>query len=250
MRSAAPEELAETSTDSLTSRLTGLLARTASDLAEMAAIVGELDRRGVDLTGLRIGLIGYLRRIAAGSLAPEAVVRFASNPRLLDRVATLPIDTQRSLASGQTVALAVFRGESVDSRQFDPLGLTEQQQRQVFAPGEIRAVDKQIPLLTQAAQQDRTRRKASIKTARVTVDPQTREIRINRTVIPHGELLQAIRQISDPTPQGDEPTVPVQVKLTEEQHRRLKVHCAKYDSTIGETIITSLASAGVFRNPF
>lgn len=235
-------------TESLKLRLSGLLARTASDLQEMAEIVAELDSRKVDLHGLRIGLLGYLRRIATGTLAPEAVVRFASAPALLERISTLPIDRQRDLARGETVALAVWQGESVTHRLFDPLTLTTQQQKQVFGSGEIRSVEQQIPLLTHTAQIDRTRRKAKLPGSRVRADRKTGDVIVNRTSIPYGELLAALSELSDPTP-DEEPTVPVQVKLTTEQHRRLKVHCAKYECTIAEAITLALAATGVFRNP-
>lgn len=236
-------------TESLKERLSGLLARTASDLVEMASIVSELDRRGEDLSGLRIGLTGYLRRIAAGTLAPEAVVRFASAPRLLDAVSTLPLTEQQRLASGEPVELAVWHGDTVDSRRFDPLSLTTLQQRQVFGDGRIRSVEDQIPLLTHT--QTLTRSRQPKRLGKVRADKSRGVLLINRTEVSPGEILSALAELGDPTPpasDGDELST-VAVKLTAEQHRRLKVYAAKYSASIGEIIIQSLAGTGVFRNP-
>lgn len=73
--------LSSETTDRLRERLAQILARTAEDLIEMARIVRELESRGEDLSGLRLGMIDYLRRIAAGQLLPGLVVRLSGQPR-------------------------------------------------------------------------------------------------------------------------------------------------------------------------
>ncbi len=241
--------ISEAPVSQLRERLTSILARTASDLAEMAAIVAELESRGEDLSGLRIGLVSYLRRIAAGTLLPEAVVRFSGSPRLLDKVATLPIDQQRKLAGGEPVEIAVWRGESVDSRRFDPLALTYQQQCQVFGDGQIRTVEQQVPLL--AHSQTLSRAKQPRRVGKVKIDKSRGVLLLNRSEISPGEILSALAELSDttPPPKEDEELSTVAVKLTAEQHRRLKVYAAKYSASIGEIVIQSLSASGVFRNP-
>lgn len=78
---------------------------TAASVAYLAACWCELERRGEDLSGLKIGLAPYLRDIAEGRLASEAVVAFAGQRLVLRWLTSLPIDDQRRLAGGAPVTV-------------------------------------------------------------------------------------------------------------------------------------------------
>jgi hypothetical protein len=88
-------------TDELKAELARLLGFTAENLLRLAVVVAELESRGEDLSDLKIGLLPLLRSIAAGTLLPEVVVRFAGQPRALKAVGALPLDEQRRFASGE-----------------------------------------------------------------------------------------------------------------------------------------------------
>lgn len=100
-------EITQWDTARLRSELTRALTLTAAGLAYLATIWNELTRRGEDLSDLRSGLATYLPLIANGTLAAEAVVQFAGQRGLLNRLAHRPIDEQRRLAAGEPVPVVV-----------------------------------------------------------------------------------------------------------------------------------------------
>lgn len=240
-------DLASLTTDELLARLESGLARTAADLAELALVFGELESRGYDLSGLRIGMARYLRSIARGQTTPQVVVRFSGLPSLLDRVMQLPLEEQARLAEGGKVSLAVFasEGDRITERLIDPLLLTGPQRLQVFGEGVIRTIEQQVPLLTQ--QVTLSKRKAR-PGQRVKALRETGEIQVGSRRYSAAELLAALASLSDPVEDdGEEPTT-LAVKLSPEQHRRLRVHAARHSTTIGQVVIDALAAAGAFRN--
>ena len=91
------ERLRTISTEQLRAELAQALGLTARHLLYLAAVWRELERRGEDLSDLRSGIGVYLPAIAAGSVLPETVVRFAGKPTLLRAVAALTPDEQRRL---------------------------------------------------------------------------------------------------------------------------------------------------------
>jgi hypothetical protein len=70
-------------------------------LIQVASVVYELERRGKDLSSLKIGLIPYLRKIAKGELLPELVVKYSGEPRSLQKVAKLPVTVQQEIFDGK-----------------------------------------------------------------------------------------------------------------------------------------------------
>lgn len=72
---------------------------TAENLLRLAVVVNELESRGEDLKHLRIGLLPILRKIASGKLLAEAVVAFAGQPALLQRVAAMPLEEQKQVVA-------------------------------------------------------------------------------------------------------------------------------------------------------
>lgn len=90
-------------TATLRAELSRALTITAHGLAYLAAVWAEPERRGEDLSDLRVGLAQYLPAIAAGRIAAEAVATFAGQSTVLKRVARLSLDDQRRLAAGEPV---------------------------------------------------------------------------------------------------------------------------------------------------
>jgi hypothetical protein len=87
-------------TDALRVELGRLLGFTAENLLRLAVVVTELERRGDDLGDLKIGLLPYLRDIAAGTLLPEIVVLCSGRRAVLRRTAALPVGEQALVVSG------------------------------------------------------------------------------------------------------------------------------------------------------
>jgi hypothetical protein len=94
-------QLRELSTEQLRQELIDRLGLTAESLLRTACLVAILEERGEDLSGLKIGLLDHLRKIAQGQLLPEIVVRFAGDGRLIRRIAELPIPDQQRILAGE-----------------------------------------------------------------------------------------------------------------------------------------------------
>ena len=131
-------------TAELKEELANGLRVTAASLLKIALVVRELEKRGESLSALRLGVMPYLRLIAAGTLLPEIVVRFAGQPSLIQRLAKLPIAEQRPLASGDPVKiLQRLCGDSYTLVSKDPIALTPTEAKQVFADNHVRQEDEQ-----------------------------------------------------------------------------------------------------------
>lgn len=239
-------ELSRASSDDLKARLGSLLARTAEDLREMSAIVAELERRGEDLAGLRLGIVDHLRRIAAGQLLPEIVVQYAGYPQLL-RVATgLPLPDQRRLLDEAAVALAVWREGRIEFRRADPLCLTPAQLRQVFIGERLRTDAEQVSYLESRAL-PKPDSKAGQR-SRVRADRQRGGVRIGRSFAPLGDVLEAIAQLRGyARVAGDEDTGMTQaaVRLSQDELRAIKVAAAQSDCSMTDLIRRALWATGL-----
>lgn len=113
-------DLTAASTDDLRAELARGLTLTAEVLTRLGAIWLELERRGEDLSALKSGLARTLPLIASGVLAAEAVVAFAGRPAVLRAIEGIPLERQRSLASGEPVEVIDPTSPAESSRM--PLG--------------------------------------------------------------------------------------------------------------------------------
>lgn len=155
LKPISPRDIAAADTSTLRAELARALTLTAKQLAYLAAIWRELERRGEDLSDLRTGLAVYLPAIAAGTLDAEAVVRFAGQRTLLARLATLPVPEQRRLTKGGALSVAVRTADgAVVPRQMPAASLTAQQVRMAIDGGRIRSMDEQMDLLASGAGDD------------------------------------------------------------------------------------------------
>lgn len=138
----------------LRSELTRAVTLTAAGLAYLAMIWNELTRRGEDLSELRSGLATYLPMIANGTLAAEAVVQFAGQRGLLNRLAHRPLDEQRRLAEGEPVPVAI----GAEERLLTARQLTMRQVAIVFDDqGRVRSPIEQRQALERRPERTRPR---------------------------------------------------------------------------------------------
>lgn len=72
--------------DVLKAELSRTLKVTSQYLVYMSMIWAELNKRGVDLSGLKSGLFEYIPLIAMNKLNPDLVIEFAGNKTLISSV--------------------------------------------------------------------------------------------------------------------------------------------------------------------
>lgn len=162
---AEPAELEALSTEALRKHLVDAIGITAHTLAHMGRIWRELERRGEDLSDLRTGLMVYMPLIAAGSLAPELVVRCAGQAMVLKAASELPVDMQqRLLTEGVSIVDIDATGAAVE-RTVPIDQLRAHQIRQVFQGAKLRTPVEQISLLSAV----RKARASSTKMVNVTL---------------------------------------------------------------------------------
>lgn len=242
-------DLAVMSTQDLRAELGRALNVSAQHLLYLAAVWQELQRRGEDLSELRVGLSQWLPQIAAGRVDANTVIRFAGSPTLLRAIAELPVPQQRAFADGEPVQVLTldptgqYRVAELPARD-----LTATQARIVFGAGSVRSVDQQRALLD-ADRLARQRRQPSLATAsKVRADTRTGTIVVGRTRVTVGELMAAVAAIYadrvGPIPEegGGRSLV---IQLTEEEHRAIKVRAAEGGATLQGLVRGGLGSLGL-----
>ena len=234
----------ELDNESLRKQLSEALKLTAQSLLRLAAIIRTLEERGEDLSGLRIGLLPYLRQIAYGQVLPETVIRYAESPMLVQAISRLPLPDQRRLATGEAVPFALRKGDgSVDHRLVDPLLLRREQVNLIFVRDHIRTVEEQIAVLEARPQADAATVPAS--RAKVQADRKRGGIQIGRVFAPANEVTTALAELVGPDSDETDRTATVNLKLTEEEHRRLKTRSAEIDVPMGTLVRRALRANGL-----
>ena len=240
----SPLDLSAVPEEDLLGRLSSLLAKTADDLREMAAIVAELERRGKDLSGLRLGIVDHLRRIAAGQLLPEVVVHFAGYPSLLRIAVQLPLPDQRKLVTEESLSLAVWREGRIQFRRVDPLCLSGPQVRQVFRGDHIRSDAEQVSYL-----EDRQAAPAAAEKPKRLGPPRRR----SRRPADRRGLRARGRRAGGPGRQcempaaaaGDEEKTHTAIVFHADEYRALKMAAAEGDTSITDLVRRALWTAGI-----
>lgn len=246
-----PADLVALSTADLRRELASSLHHTVAHFVRLAWIVRLLEERGEDLSDLRSGLLDYLRRIAYGQVLPEIVVRFASSPAMLRRIAALPLPDQRRIAAGETVPLVVW-GESgrPDVRQVDPAYLAADQMRRVFGPNGLRSESEQIVLLEAAGRvQPRPRQ---VRVSSITADCRRNVIRVGRTELQPAAIVQALAALAancEEEGADDNYTATSSFTLTERQQEALKAAAHRGNTTVSALVRRALGAYGLFAKP-
>lgn len=232
------------SVQQLREELARALTMTAQHLVRLAAVWAELESRGEDLSDLRTGLSVYLPQIADGRLDAEAVIRFAGLPTVLRSVSALPLDRQRALSRGEPVpVLTVDERGKYTTVELPAYTLTAAQARMVFDGDKIRSKTEQRATLESMRVRKATRTRPGPQN-RVRYDPKADLLRIGRSSATIGEVTAAMAEAKSA---DDGVTWPVDVsvllKLTEPEHRMLKVRAAEAGKSMQEYIRTMLKSA-------
>lgn len=172
-------------TDRLKQELSRALSVTARHLAYLAGIWQELERRGEDLSDLRIGLAEYLPAIAAGTLDPDAVIRFAGKKIMLKRLLGLPLEQQRQIATDTPVAVITQTSDGVIERQVAPSKLKAREIVQVLGTHGLRSADQQRQTL--APTRGRKHSRPIPSKALIMIDRETGALKIGRTYVRRGK---------------------------------------------------------------
>lgn len=85
----------------LDAELSTVVAATAASIAKIAAILRAKEERGHDISGIRLGMVRYLRMVSDGKLLPEAVATFGHRKQVLHKLAGLPPKEQEEFCSGK-----------------------------------------------------------------------------------------------------------------------------------------------------
>lgn len=133
-----PRTPAFMTTEELREELRRAVNLTARSVAYLAEVWTELERRGEDMSDIRIGLAPFLRDVAAGRLAPEAVLTFAGSRMVLRWVGRRPLAEQKRLASGAPVEVPTEEGP----RQIPATQLTVQHLRMLQKAREERVTGR------------------------------------------------------------------------------------------------------------
>lgn len=187
----------EMETPVLLRELRRALAVTAETIAYLGDVWRELERRGEDLSAYRVGLGEYLPLVAAGQLAPEAMVNFTGRLQLLRAVRLLPVDKQRQLAAGATVTVIREDRETgiLTPNEVPAVNLTGEQIRLVFDSGRMRDVAEQVNMIESARVAARRRRSLpASRHYRIHVDKAAKTVKIGRMVLPLQAVIDALTE--------------------------------------------------------
>jgi hypothetical protein len=224
------------------------LTLTAEHLTRLGAIWAELERRGEDLSDLRAGLAEWLPKIAAGRLAAEAVVAFATKRLLLRAIEGVPLEQQRRLAAGEEVqVLAPGNPEGIASvpvTRLPPAAI-----RLVFQDGELRTPQQQRLALRPRQQRRRDDDPEDERHYRPRYDHAAGVVRVGKMAVPLAELLAELSAAA--SPEGlpaiihKEEYLTVRVRLTTEEHARLLEHARQAELPEWEVCRKALRAFGL-----
>ena len=157
----------------------------------MSRLVGELERRGEDLSELKLGMLGYLRRIAAGQMLPEIAARYFGQPLLLSRASSMPLPDQERLVADQSVEVyEVDEDGQTSARRIPAHLLSAGQIRQVIGRNGIRGEQEQLLYARENRHKIRTE-------DGVVLDVRRRGIRVGQTFIPAKDLAGYLARLSE-----------------------------------------------------
>jgi hypothetical protein len=155
MNTPAIKDYSKLSTPDLHARLKRSLEASAAGLYEAAAIWSELNRRGEAPSAS--GIMQWLRRIATGELAAEAVVSFAGQDSLLIGLVGMPLDQQRKYAAGEAITVATFDADGGTVTEEKPLlQLSAREVKLAIDRGQVRPVKAQINSLKRSRTASKT----------------------------------------------------------------------------------------------
>lgn len=222
-----PYELGGMSTQQLREKLALSLTMTAKHLVFLATIWGELEKRGEDLSDLRMGMAVYLPQIAAGRLDADAVIRFAGQPTVLKSIAMLPVAEQREIAHGKPVSVLTVNAQGeYENAELPAYTLTAAQARMVFGGDKLRTPKEQQALF-ESVKLAKSKRVVPGPQNKVRYDAKADVLRIGRSSATVGEVVGALTLDAIPPDDSVADLEPVVFKLPPSAKRVLKVRAAE-----------------------
>ena len=239
-------QLKEMDTPALRQELANALGMSANSLVYLAAIWTELEKRGEDLSDLRQGWWAYIPAIAAGTVLPETVAKFAGRPTLLRAISLLPPNEQRAIVDGKSIEFAVREGDQYTHRMLPIHALSPTQSRQVFDERNrtIRTVAEQIAILTGAPRPAAKMYKAP-KRGSLRANREKNMVMLGRKPLNPADLIAALGDLRSPeTASEEDAEKPIVAKLTEAEHAKLSHAAVDGKTTIGQLIRNALRAVG------
>jgi hypothetical protein len=133
--------------DELREALTRCLRHIGKSIRDAAAIVGELESRGEDLSdipGLR-WLLPYLRRIHAGQMLPELLTNQLGSMNVVERAQFLPLPDQKKVADDEPLPVVILDDAGLPQTVvIAPSRMRPEQVQAVFNKGHIRSEPEQV----------------------------------------------------------------------------------------------------------
>ena len=123
--------------------LLNAFSMTAHYLGVAVVLVAEIESQAGDLNDVRCVDLHLFRKVAAGQLLFEVLVKLWGRRALLSRVANLPIPDQQKVAIGEGVAMLVQGKNGPETLYPNPLLLDLNQIKQVFDKDHIRSEEEQ-----------------------------------------------------------------------------------------------------------
>lgn len=140
------DQLTNLSDEELLLEIRRRMVSCAESLVALAGAVGPAVRRGLDLSFMNPLLVDVLRRIESRQVDPVLAERFM-HMRVFQRLKSLPMDDQRTIASSGIVEIVVRRGDRFDTRMMPIDALTTDQASLVFSKGRVRSKTEMIAVL-------------------------------------------------------------------------------------------------------
>lgn len=189
---STPINVEQADTATLRKELVSALTMTARQLGYLATIWKELERRGEDLSELRMGIAAYLPMIANGKLDADLVVKYAGQKMLLAAAAKLTLAEQHKLAESGYVTVLKLDGLGQRTEVQTPLHrLAANDVRHIFGETHIRTIDEQFLLLAKAK---KPAAKKIRKTSKVGINERDRSIIVGGASITLEKLLPVLSE--------------------------------------------------------
>lgn len=158
------DQIERSSIEDLKKELSRTLKVTSEYLVYMSLIWTQLNKLGVDLSGLRSGLFEYVPLIAMNQLNPDLVIEFAGNKTLLSALARLPLEQQEWIAKTKQVPFVeLAENQEKIERALDLTKAKASQIYQVFGGDSgFRNTDQQYALLVNRASSNKSKERKQV----------------------------------------------------------------------------------------
>lgn len=180
--------------EQLKDEFSSALQETADGLLRLAAATQELEKRGHDLSHLKLNLIGYLRLIAARQLLPEVVLYVGDKRQLVACMARLPVRQQQAILDKGTIDVMIDGEE----QEIELRDIQMRHYSQVFGEKSVRTPAEQRAFVRQNRQRKAPKEPEQ---RRVKADAERNGIKIGNSFAAIGEVVEALAELAGPLEQ-------------------------------------------------